>query len=114
MPKSSNYQPKTFDIRQPFVAVRRFRSGNREYQFGEYFNWKKLSVAERRVKQLWDLRYIENLDTDMLTRMNQAGVDAKNIKQAEDILYKRDKTTIEEHDSNKNHFTKIANSIETK
>jgi hypothetical protein len=45
---------RTFEPTQPLVARRFFVAAGRHFQPGDTFDWKRLSIAQRRVKQLFD------------------------------------------------------------
>lgn len=47
-----------FDIGKTMVARKRFRTNGRAYGPGDVFSWRRLAVAPRRLRQLYDQGWI--------------------------------------------------------
>jgi len=51
-----------FDPQKPLVAVRSFTSGGHRFKPGNAFPWKRLSVSQRRVRQMFELRLVRHIE----------------------------------------------------
>lgn len=54
MVRNNPYRPKTFDPAQPLVVRRAFNGNGRHFKPGDPFEWDKLAIDRRRVRQLFD------------------------------------------------------------
>lgn len=54
------YQAKVFDPKYPVYATKDFRASGREIKAGQKFNWKQMSVSERKVRQLFDINLVNH------------------------------------------------------
>ncbi len=53
---------RTFDPKQPLLVRRAFSAAGRTFQPGDDFDWRRLSVAHRRVSQMFDAGYLVHRD----------------------------------------------------
>jgi len=49
---------RVFNPSEPLVAAKSFRANGRHYKPGDAFEWKKQSLDQRRVRQMFDARYL--------------------------------------------------------
>lgn len=49
---------RVFNPSEPLVAVKSFKANGRHYSPGDDFNWKSQSLDQRRVRQMFDARYV--------------------------------------------------------
>jgi len=49
---------RVFNPSEPLVATKSFRANGRHYKPGDAFDWKKQSLDQRRVRQMFDARYL--------------------------------------------------------
>jgi hypothetical protein len=53
---------RNFDPKKPLVARRDFVAAGRHYSVGDAFDWKRLSVAQRRVAQMFESNHVGHPD----------------------------------------------------
>lgn len=59
---------RTFDPKQPLLVRRAFSAAGRTFQQGDEFDWKRLSVAQRRVTQMFEAGYLMHSDEVALSQ----------------------------------------------
>lgn len=64
--------PETFDPSRPLVARRPFSAGGRNYANGDPFDWRRMAVSLRRVRQLFDAGYVRHPREEMASSTSAA------------------------------------------
>lgn len=55
---------RTFNPKKPLVARRDFVAAGRHFKVGDSFDWTRLSVAQRRVAQMFDANIVGHTDEE--------------------------------------------------
>lgn len=51
---------RTFDPTKPLIAVKEFTAGGRRFKAGDSFNWKQMSVSQRKVLNMFGVRLVDH------------------------------------------------------
>lgn len=51
---------RTFDTTKPLIATKEFTAGGRRFKVGDSFNWKKMSVSQRKAQNLFGVRLVDH------------------------------------------------------
>lgn len=53
---------RNFDPKKPLVARRDFVAAGRSFSQGDAFDWKRMSIAQRRVAQMFEANHVGHVD----------------------------------------------------
>lgn len=56
-----------FSTAPVFVTIRAFRFQGKSYEIGDEFNWRKLACPMRRLRQLYDSKFIDPITEEVVT-----------------------------------------------
>lgn len=58
---------RNFDPKKQLLVRRAFSAAGRTFQAGDDFNWKRLAINMRRVKQMFDAGHLMHTDEDLVS-----------------------------------------------
>lgn len=70
---------RTFDPTKPTFVRRFFVAAGRHYNPGDLFDWKRLSVDQRRVRLLFEAGKLQHTETAPTPKSNLAGLQAREM-----------------------------------
>lgn len=54
------YKERVFDPSQPLVAAKPFTAAGRRFEVGAAFDWRKMAVDQRRVRNMFEIRLVDH------------------------------------------------------
>lgn len=61
---SRAYRERRFDAKRPVYVSKSFKGNGRNWQPGQYFDWHRMAISQRRVRQMFDAGKLKHDESD--------------------------------------------------